>query len=200
MSLAHAILASLVEEATSGYELVKDFNERIACYWQASQQQIYRELNRLEEQGWIAGERVIQTDRPNKKLYRITPAGLQALKEWVAQPSDPAAIREELLVKVLAGYLVDPLVIRAEVQRRREYHQARLEHYHQVEEAYFQNLTAAPLPKQFMYRTLRRGIRYEADWVAWCDETLEWLNGTASSATPGTKPEAAADWLATNLG
>lgn len=177
MSLAHAIMASLVEEASSGYELVKDFNERIACYWQASQQQIYRELNRLEEQGWIAGERVIQTDRPNKKLYRITPTGLQALKEWVAQPSDPAAIREELLVKVLAGYLVDPLVIQAEVQRRREYHQARLEHYHQMEEAYFQNLEAAPLPKQFMYRTLRRGIHYETDWVAWCDETLEWLNG-----------------------
>ncbi|MEN9223399.1 MAG: PadR family transcriptional regulator [Thermostichus sp. BF3_bins_97] len=179
MSIAHAILASLVNQSTTGYELVKDFNERIACYWQASQQQIYRELSRLEEQGWIEGERVIQTDRPNKKLYSITPTGLQALKDWVAQPSDPAAIREELLVKILAGYLVDLEVIRAEVQRRREYHQARLDHYRQMEQAFFQDLHSAPVAKQFMYRTLRRGIRYETDWVAWCDETLDWLNGLA---------------------
>ncbi len=179
MSLAHAILANLVKQPTTGYELVKDFNERIACYWQASQQQIYRELSRLEEQGWIEGERVIQTDRPNKKLYSITPTGLQVLKDWVAQPSDPAAIREELLVKITAGYLVDLKVIRAEVERRREYHQARLEHYRQTEQAFFQDLDSAPIAKQFMYRTLRRGIRYETDWVAWCDETLDWLNRLA---------------------
>ncbi|TVQ20568.1 MAG: PadR family transcriptional regulator [Leptolyngbya sp. DLM2.Bin15] len=181
MSLAHTILASLVHHPTTGYELVKDFNERIACYWQASQQQIYRELSRMEEQGWIEGERVIQSDRPNKKLYRVTELGLKTLKDWLVQPSNPAAIREELLVKVLAGYLVDIAVIRAELERRRNYHQLRLEHYYQTEQEHFQDLDSATLSMQFTYRTLRRGIRYEADWVEWCDETLDWLNGMDQS-------------------
>ncbi|MGB3515586.1 MAG: PadR family transcriptional regulator [Elainellaceae cyanobacterium] len=184
MSLSHTILASLVHQPTTGYELVKDFNERIACYWQASQQQIYRELSRMEEQGWIEGERVIQSDRPNKKLYRVTELGLNVLKDWLVQPSNPAAIREELLVKVLAGYLVDRTVIRAEVERRRQYHQLRLQHYEQTEQNHFHELDSAPLALQFTYRTLRRGIRYEADWIAWCDETIEWLDSMAENQDP----------------
>lgn len=175
MSLAYAILASLVQKPTSGYDLVKEFNERIACYWQASQQQIYRELSRLESQGWLRCEQIIQTDRPNKKLYEITSEGLAALTAWVAQPSEPAAIREELLVKILAGYLVEPKLLIQEVARRRLYHQERLGHYQQMQREFFADLENATVVLQFVYRTLRRGIRYETDWVGWCDETLEWL-------------------------
>lgn len=189
MSLAHALLASLVQQPTTGYELVKDFNDRIACYWQASQQQIYRELSRLETQGWVESERVIQTDRPNKKVYHLTPEGLRVLREWVAEPSDATAIREELLVKVLAGYLVDPGVIRTEIERRRAYHQARLERYHQMEQSFCQPPAQSSVPMQFMYRTLRRGIRYEQEWVNWCGETLVWLDSLPAQDGTACLPE-----------
>ena len=32
-----------------------------------------------------------------------------------------------------------------------------------------------PRVEQFRYLTLRRGIRYEQDWISWCDEVLEFL-------------------------
>lgn len=173
MALAHAILASLASCSGSGYDLAKHFDESINCFWKASQQQIYRELARLEEQGWVSSEVVPQEGRPNKKLYSITELGKQELTEWIGQPSEPTQIREDLLVKILSGYLVSKSVIRQELERRRQVHLEKLSHFQDLEQQHFQNLQALPPERQFRYLTLRRGMRYEADWIAWCDEALE---------------------------
>lgn len=175
MALAHAIMATLVHLPCSGYDLAKHFEEFVSCYWNASQQQIYRELAKLEEQGWVSYETIPQEGRPNKKLYYLTAIGQQQLKEWIAQPSEPTAIREDLLVKIRGGYLVPKSVIRQELERRRQIHLDKLSHYRNTEQQQFQNSQDLPWEEQFHYLTLRRGIRYEADWVAWCDEALELL-------------------------
>lgn len=173
MALAHAILASLASCSGSGYDLAKHFDEKVNCFWKATQQQIYRELSRLEEQGWVSSEVVIQEGRPNKKLYSITQLGKQELTEWISQPSEPTQIREDLLVKIISGYLVSKSIIRQELERRRQVHLEKLSHFQDLEQQNFQNLQALAPELQFRYLTLRRGMRYEADWVAWCDEALE---------------------------
>jgi len=48
MSLPHALLTALVERPGSGSELAGRFDRSIAYFWQATHQQIYRELARLE--------------------------------------------------------------------------------------------------------------------------------------------------------
>jgi DNA-binding PadR family transcriptional regulator len=62
MALSHAILATLVGGAFSGYDLRKQFEGSVGFFWQASFQQIYRELNKLEEQGWVHSQAVHQGD------------------------------------------------------------------------------------------------------------------------------------------
>ena len=47
MSLAHALLTSLLEQPSSGYELARRFDKSIGHFWQATHQQIYRELGRI---------------------------------------------------------------------------------------------------------------------------------------------------------
>ena len=54
MSLAHAVLTSLLEKASSGYDLAQRFDKSIGYFWHATHQQIYRELGRMEAAGWIA--------------------------------------------------------------------------------------------------------------------------------------------------
>jgi DNA-binding PadR family transcriptional regulator len=54
MSLAHAVLTSLLEKASSGYDLARRFDKSIGYFWHATHQQIYRELARMEAAGWIA--------------------------------------------------------------------------------------------------------------------------------------------------
>jgi DNA-binding PadR family transcriptional regulator len=64
MSLAHAILVSLVDCPSSGYDLAKKFDGSVGFFWQATHQQIYRELHRLQDKGWIDAEVIAQESRP----------------------------------------------------------------------------------------------------------------------------------------
>ncbi len=175
MALSHTILAVLCHESLSGYDISKRFEESVSCYWQASQQQIYRELGKMEGQGWVTYETVPQAGKPDKKIYGITPTGRGELDRWYVEPSEPTPIREDLLVKVLAApFVSEPLLLR-ELHHRRQLHCQRLAEYQAMEDLY-SAIANPPKAEQFRYLTLRRGIRYEQDWIAWCDEVLDFLN------------------------
>ncbi len=176
MALAHAILAVLVDHPNSGYDLAKQFDGSVGFFWAASHQQIYRELSKLEAIGWLTCEIIPQEGRPDKKLYHITETGKQKLQAWIAQPCEPAAIKEDLLVKIFAGYVAtSPEIILHELQQHRQAHLEKLSTYKALEQRYFQNLQSLSLPAKFRYLTLLKGISYESDWVAWCDRAIEIL-------------------------
>ena len=176
MSLAHAILASLIDKSCSGYDLAKQFDGSVGFFWQASHQQIYRELSKLNKLGWITSEVIIQEGRPDKKIYSVTPEGTVQLKQWIAQTSEPAAIKDDLLVKMFSGYIVSEQVILQELEHHRQAHIEKLSTYRDLEQKYFQNLQQLTQAAKFQYLTLRKGIRYEADWVEWCNEAIKILN------------------------
>ena len=175
MALTHAILSALLDYPCSGYDLAKRFDGSVGFFWKATHQQIYRELTKLEDQGWVSPQTVHQEGRPDKKLYCITEQGKEQLKEWIAQPSEVSPIKEDLLVKLFAGYLVPSPTILAELERHRIQHQERLSIYQNIEQEYFQNPETFSIEQKFRYLTLRSGIRYETEWLAWCDEALELL-------------------------
>lgn len=177
MALAHAILACLVEQPCSGYDLAKQFDGSIGYFWSATHQQIYRELSKLEEQGWITVETIPQSKRPDKKLYRLTQLGEEQLKTWIASPCEPMAIKDDLLVKIFAGY-VAPETIQEEIERHRQAHIKRLSAYKDLEQRYFQNPQELPIAAKFQYLTLLKGISYETDWLDWCDKAIQLLSGS----------------------
>ncbi|MEM8641089.1 MAG: PadR family transcriptional regulator [Cyanobacteria bacterium P01_G01_bin.54] len=171
MALAHTILTLLTDAPASGYDISKRFEADISCYWKASQQQIYRELGKMAKQGWVTHQSVPQAGKPDKKIYELTPAGEAELLRWFAQPSEPTPIREDLLVKVLAGPYISRKLLYQELQHRRQLHARQLADYREMEQCFL----TAPQPttaEQFRYLTLRRGIRYEESWISWCDEVI----------------------------
>ena len=172
MALTHTILATLGNEAFSGYDLWKKFSECTNHYWKASQQQVYRELSKLEAQGAIAPEIVPQEGRPDKKVYTITPVGKEILTIWIAEPSEPMAIREELLVKVLASHLVSPKIIIKELKRRQQIHAEKLAACEAMEREMLADSSHLSPTGKCKYLNLRRGIRYETQWVEWCEEAI----------------------------
>lgn len=174
MALAHTILVLLAAEPRSGYDVSKCFDESVSCYWKASQQQVYRELTKMEQQGWVCFETIPQEGKPDKKIYQVTDRGKQELMEWFAEPTEPTPIREELLVRVLAGSLIPRHLLIKELQRRRQFHLEQVTLYKE-KEALYQSDPNPPVSDQFRYLTLRRGIRYETAWIDWCDEVLEFL-------------------------
>lgn len=172
MSLSYALLAMLLDCPSSGYDLNKAFEDSISNFWKATHQQIYRELGKLEERGWIEAELLPQRDRPDKKLYHVTPLGKQELATWVVQPCPISSVKEEILVKTFVGDLVPPAQLLQVIQDHRQQYAQLLAVYRQIETTYFPEPATLSTAETFRYLTLRRGIRYASDWLAWCDEAL----------------------------
>jgi DNA-binding PadR family transcriptional regulator len=176
MSLAYAILATLTHQACSGYDLAKRFDESVGYFWSATHQQIYRELSQLEAKAWIHSETIEQEDRPNKKLFSLTPLGRQNMVEWMVQPSKHSKHKEEILVKLFAGSLMEPYQLGVELVRSRESHRQQLETYQNIAQQYFPDPATLSFADKCQYLTLRQGIRHETTWVEWCDEALSVLD------------------------
>lgn len=174
MALKHTILAFLSRQPLSGYDVAKEFALGFgSCFWKASQQQVYAELTKLEQQGSVTYEAISQLGRLDKKIYSITTQGYQELTDWLTKPCEPTAIREDLGVMGLAGHLVPSEVVIREIERRRQLHVEMVQQVKKLDEHFAQHINSLELKDLYMHLIIRRGIRYQEDWVAWCNEALE---------------------------
>ena len=175
MSLKHAILVLLEQQDSSGYDLLKRFKEHLGFFWQASHQQIYKQLGQMHEAGLIACQREAQSGKPDKKIYSISSDGRQHLIDWMNSHSKPQKVNDSLLVKLYGGHIVSPDVLIADVQHAREQHQKTLMLLKSMEQNYL-NLPQHEQQKYGLpYLTLRRGILGEQAWLGWADEVEDYL-------------------------
>jgi len=180
MSLPHAILAILTQKEATGYDLAQNFSQSIGHFWQASHQQIYRELSKMEAQGWVSFAVVPQKGKPDKKRYALTLAGQDELKNWLEEPARVTPIRETLLIKLFAGTLTSPEVLVSQLETHLELHREKLAAYQSLENEYFQGELSFAAGLQ--YWSLKRGLSYELASLEWCEQVLAWLNKHASKA------------------
>jgi DNA-binding PadR family transcriptional regulator len=180
MALAHAILSALVCAPCSGYDLAKRFDPTtegsVGFFWGASFQQIYRELSRLEEKGWLKAEKIQQESRPDKRLYSVTDLGIQQLQQWIAATEEANAVKDDLLVKLYAGHLVHRDLILAKLEAHRQSHQQRLAIYREIEAKFFHTPDELSDVLTFNYITLLKGIHYEQSWLSWCAQAIALLS------------------------
>ncbi len=170
MSLKHAVLALLEAEEGSGYDLLKRFQARLGYFWNASHQQIYQQLKKMHSDGLIDCELETQTDRPNRKVYSVTPSGRSALLEWLSSSVKPGKINDALLVKLYAGALMENDALLREINEHRQIHQSMLNTFLGIEAQYHASPKREQKELQLPFLTLRRGILGEQSWLAWADE------------------------------
>jgi len=183
MALRNAILAALLEGESSGYDLAKDFDASVANFWAATPQQLYRELEKMAEQGLVAARIVPQERRPNKRLFALTDVGRAALRDFTAQPPKPTAVRDELLVAVQSVDSGDADAVRSAIGERRRAAEVKLARY----ERRRGRLLAGRTEAEFLatadrigpYLTLARGIAFEQENVRWCAFALDVLEQRA---------------------
>lgn len=96
---ACVILGMLRVRPMSGYEIKQAVDQSTRFFWAASYGQIYPELRRLEQEGLIEGEQAPRGAR-KRIVYTLTPAGEQALKDWLQEPPAPPELRFEGLLKL----------------------------------------------------------------------------------------------------
>ena len=173
MSLPHALLTSIAEKPSSGYELARRFDKSIGYFWHATHQQIYRELARMEEQGWVASTEV-EGGRAGKKQFHVLDAGKEELHRWVKSSSPPMRLRDEMMVKLRADAAIGPIGLLEEFERRLVLHEQELHNYRLIEERDF-NQPDLSRESHLHYLILKAGIAFEESRVQWTKEILAFL-------------------------
>ncbi len=175
MALSHALLTSLIEKPSSGYDLARRFDKSIGYFWHASHQQIYRELSRMEEAGWIASEAAPDGGKTRKKLYRVLPDGQTELTRWAREPSPPPDLRDDLMVRMRADAAIGPLGLDDELQSRQTLHAGKLAAYRAIEARDFPAGKRLSREGRIQRLILQTGIMYEESWLNWTIEALKVL-------------------------
>jgi DNA-binding PadR family transcriptional regulator len=113
--MREALLSLLHKEPAHGYELKVAIESMFGELWpDVNIGQVYQTLGRLERAGMVRSTTVTQEHRPDKKVYELTPAGREALRQWVDEVAPMARLREGFVTKLVLAWrtrLADPVVL-----------------------------------------------------------------------------------------
>ncbi|MFF8387176.1 PadR family transcriptional regulator [Streptomyces kanasensis] len=168
------LLALLAGGPAHGYELKQDLEQLLgAAYPQPNVGQVYVTLGRLEKSGLIEGEEVAQSSRPNKKIYRLTAAGREALHAWFEETADEPRVRDEFFMKLALAPrtgLADQITLIN--RQRREYLRTMRTLSKLAATENRDNRTAHLLIEGAMLH-----LQADLDWLERCQEELEGTEG-----------------------
>jgi DNA-binding PadR family transcriptional regulator len=176
MALREVILTVLARGEMTGYEITKDFEAVYVHFWRASHQQVYRELARLNKEGQVTVKVVAQESRPDKKVYAITKRGLEELKRWIVEPTEPPRAQYDLLVKLLGSHVVDGRSFQRELERIRARAEEWMNELRVMRRECLRTRPAWSEHDKILYLTLRRGLilgQAQSKWLAEVSEFIE---------------------------
>jgi DNA-binding PadR family transcriptional regulator len=103
LGLAVLGLVASRPEGSHGYELKRECEALSEEFWELNYGSLYRALDALARDGALDVDELVQADRPNRKVYRITEQGRATLEEWLLAPigEDVRPLRDELSLRLL---------------------------------------------------------------------------------------------------
>jgi PadR family transcriptional regulator, regulatory protein AphA len=189
MSLEYSLLGFLQYHPMTGYDLKKVLDESTQFFWHAELSQIYPELKRLEQKGWITSEALPQEGKPDKKMYSITPAGNAELRSWLADPVDEIpAIKNQVLLKLFFSGTLNKEEICSQLRCQLEVQRALLKRFQHDTRAKIKSVPETDVAPEnvMMWEIVRRyGEAQAAMTVRWLEESL----ATVEKARNGKKGE-----------
>ena len=174
MSLAHVLLTSLIEKPSTGFELARRFDRSMGFFWNATHQQIYRELNGMLKKGWISTLED-QADTGRKKTYQVEQLGRIELTEWMVKQGQPAQLREEIMVRLRVEAQFGGNAILPELERHLVLHQENLKLYQQIFNKDFAHADPQDRTLYIHKMILQLGIDLENGWVHWLSQLIPQL-------------------------
>jgi DNA-binding PadR family transcriptional regulator len=166
MSIQYAILGLLSEGPLSGYDLKKIISESETLYWSGNNNQIYRPLVALYEQGLVTKQVEPQEDLPDRKIYHITAEGQEALKTWLLSAPEPPDLKQHFLIRLMWADQLAPAELadlldryQAEIQDRLLMHQEKQKRDNRQAESRQGNL------RRLIHENWFGFYRHELDWL-----------------------------------
>lgn len=106
MDVKTVCLGMLTDGPASGYDLKKQFESSFAHFFAAGYGSIYPALSSLADSQLVDCEEVAQEGKPDRKVYRITDAGRDFLKDALQNPCPCHKVRSEFLATMCFAHLM----------------------------------------------------------------------------------------------
>jgi DNA-binding PadR family transcriptional regulator len=182
MNLRAVLLGFLTRGDLTGYELKGAMDESVGFFFGASYGSIYPALRSLEEEGLARSTLVVQSDRPNKKVYRLMPAGRAYFFEALKEPPAEDTFRSEFLMQLFFGHHQDPERVLALIGDHRASLRDSLERLRRTEE----EIREIPQAR-YGLMCLRYGLVYYENTLAWLDDVEGEVRAIANEGTPASE-------------
>lgn len=128
MDVKTLCLGVLSKSEASGYEIRKQFEDGCFSYFQeAGFGSIYPALKKLTDDRLVTCEQQSQDARPDKKVYRITSKGRQALFDAVNEEPAGDKVRSDFMFIAFFAELIPPRDLDRLLGNRIAYHRAVVE-------------------------------------------------------------------------
>ncbi len=177
MSLKFVLLTLLDRKPATGYDIVREFDDAIGYFWNASHQQVYRELGSMTDSKLLKFKQIKQDDKPDKKLYSLSITGKKALQAWLENPVKIQKNKNLLLVKLLNTNSKNVALMQEELERNISDSDALRNTYLELERNYYspQQRRTLPAEQVMIYAALRKGILSIEAHLAWLKEVRDLL-------------------------
>jgi DNA-binding PadR family transcriptional regulator len=161
------VLGLLALGARSGYDIKGAVDRSTRFFWAASYGQIYPELRRLEAEGLIVGEHAPNGAR-SRRVYELTDAGRQALRDWLLGPTVTIEYRDESLLRLFFSDALPREQALGVLEARKRGHEEYLEVLRAIDARPGQD-------PDFVDLVLRWGIDFNEWGRQWCEQQLRRL-------------------------
>lgn len=165
MALRFAILGALARKPSSGYDLIKQFDQTFNYVWWASHGAVYTELQKLEKDGLVESG---DSGSRGRMEYQVTSEGLTALRGWTKEPAARRP-RDEMILRVFQLWLLEPEDAASYLDDVAAAHDERLAEY--AERERLVELDPARPAAFYNLLALRAGIANERAISAWARES-----------------------------
>jgi DNA-binding PadR family transcriptional regulator len=162
----------------SGYDLKKFADRSLGYLWAPSRSQLYVTLPRLLDAKLVVARAVVQTTRPDKRVYRINAAGRRQLVNWLeSDEQEPDPDRSTFMLKFFFGAHAAPEAMQRQLTVFRDAYARRLETYRALRDA-----PSPPTRDRFTYLALLYGIARAEAAISWADDAQKSLRATEAPA------------------
>lgn len=136
----------------TSYTMKQFVSVSIGYFWPFPHSQLYAEPVRLAELGLLTEKQ--ETTGRRRRTYTLTDAGREALRDWLAEPSDdPTEIRDLSVLKLFFGAQADDGDVVSLARHAVDAHHRRLAEYEQI--------AANPGIEAHQRKTLEMGLAFE---------------------------------------
>lgn len=149
----------------TGYGLRRALAGSVGHFFGASYGSIYPSLHALRREELVEVREVVQSGRPNRKVYSITPEGSARFRESLEDDPAPDSFRSEFLMHLFFGGHQEPERLLELLESYRATVEEKLAELQRTEE----KIPDGP-EARFGAMCLRYGLRSHRGTLAWLDE------------------------------